>query len=168
MFCLFNQTTNTDVNATHISDYNSIWVWGWSIIFTTIQDLFLSLTSVFLNTDTGKGKVEPVHTTKAYRGTSGTVPLSRRRWLTDFTPQPLYPWEGIPVPTEQEDWWVVLEKQKHLQRSAKITGLNPAWNMITGRSHSIPGLRSWRTLRKSKSRKPNTKFPFKISCIYSI
>jgi len=77
---------------------------------------------------------------KVYRGTRvQPQSLDGGECLTDFTPQPLYPWEGAPVPTEQEDRWVVLEKQILLQQSAKITGVNPAWNMITGTPHSIPG-----------------------------
>jgi hypothetical protein len=114
MLCLSNQTTNTDVKTAHNSDCNSIWVWGWSIILTTIHALFLSLifvlltlilltwriwwapnnaskwqmgfNSVFkgLNAHKGKGNGVPVQTTKAYRGTRGTAPLTLCRWLTDW------------------------------------------------------------------------------------
>jgi len=49
-----------------------------------------------------KGKVVPVHATKAYWGSRSTAPLihglgTRWRWVVSFTTRPLYPWEVIPV-----------------------------------------------------------------------
>lgn len=49
-----------------------------------------------------KGKVVPVHATKAYWGSRSTAPLirdlgTRWKWVVSFTNRPLYRWEVIPV-----------------------------------------------------------------------
>jgi hypothetical protein len=54
-----------------------------------------------------KGKIFPVHTLKTYRGSRLVVPLIfnlsiRWRPVVNFAPQPLYTWERILVPIEEE------------------------------------------------------------------
>jgi hypothetical protein len=51
-----------------------------------------------------------VYAMQAYRGSRGVAPLilnlgSRWRWVVNFTPWPLYPWEITPVPIELEARW---------------------------------------------------------------
>jgi len=58
-----------------------------------------------------KGKVVVLHSMKAYRRRKGTAPLNLnlgaiRRRMVNVTSRPLYAWEIMPVPTEQEAGWV--------------------------------------------------------------
>jgi hypothetical protein len=57
-----------------------------------------------------RDQVVPVRDMKAYKGSRGMAPLifnigARWRWVVSITPRPLWPWEGSPVPTEQEAGW---------------------------------------------------------------
>jgi hypothetical protein len=57
-----------------------------------------------------KGEVFHIHATKAYRVGKGMAQLisnleNRWRWAVNFTSQPLYSWERIPIPSEQEPLW---------------------------------------------------------------
>jgi len=50
-------------------------------------------------------KIVPVHTMKAYRGSTGIAPLSfnlgtRWTWVINFMPQPFYAWKTASIPTE--------------------------------------------------------------------
>jgi len=52
-----------------------------------------------------KGKIDPIHTTKAYRGSRGIAPLisnlsTRCGCAVKIISKPLYPWKRTLVPTE--------------------------------------------------------------------
>jgi len=58
-----------------------------------------------------KGKVVLLHSMKAYRRSRDTAPFNLNlgaiwRRVVNFTSWPIYAWEIIPVPTEQEAGWV--------------------------------------------------------------
>jgi hypothetical protein len=58
-----------------------------------------------------KGKVVLLHSMKTHRRRRGTAPLNLNlgaiwRRVVNFTSWPIYAWEIIPVPTEQEAVWV--------------------------------------------------------------
>jgi len=66
-------------------------------------------------------KIVPVHTVKAYRGSTGIAPLSfnlgtRWTWVINFMPQPFYTWKTASIPTEYRTrgLWVSLENRKSL------------------------------------------------------